>query len=71
MFEFVVGGSAARRNMPLDPGIYYVRAERDVSSGEPAGPHTLYLQVATDPGASKASATALVPYRLGTGAAVE
>ena len=67
MFEFVVGGSAARRNMPLDPGIYYVRAERDVSSGEPAGPHTLYLQVATDPGASKASATALVPYRLEPG----
>ena len=67
MFEFVVGGSAARRYMPLDPGIYYVRAERDVSSGEPAGPHTLYLQVATDPGASKASATALVPYRLEPG----
>ena len=67
MFEYAVGGSAARRYIPLDPGIYYVRAERDVSSGEPAGPHTLYLQVATDPGNSKASATTLVPYRVETG----
>ena len=67
MFEFVVGGSAARRYIPLDAGDYYVRAERDVTSGEPAGPHTLYLQVAADPGASKAGATALVPYRLETG----
>ena len=70
MFEFVVGASAARSSTLLEPGIYYLRTERALRTGgsqSDGGPHTLYLQVAADPGASKAGATALVPYRLETG----
>ena len=70
MFEFVVGASAARSSTLLDPGIYYLRTERALRTGgsqSDGGPYTLYVQVAADPGASKAGATALVPYRLETG----
>ena len=70
MFEFVVGASAARNSTLLDPGIYYLRTERALRTGgsqSDGGPYTLYVQVAADPGASKAGATALVPYRLETG----
>ena len=70
MFEFVVGASAARNSTLLDPGTYYLRTERALRTGgsqSDGGPYTLYVQVAADPGASKAGATALVPYRLETG----